>query len=235
MLQLTNIKKSFHKKNDVVNVIDNFSLTVDEGEFIAVQGASGSGKTTLLLMIGTLLTPDNGTVLINGTDPYTLNPEVRANFRARNIGFVFQQFYLLPYLTVLENVLTSNLVVKKANAKEKALNLLKHLNLEHRLTHLPSELSVGERQRTALARAVLNRSKLILADEPTGNLDAENSAVILDYLKNYAAKGNYVLMVTHSKHAAETTDRIEVIENQVSGVGCQVSDKSPFSKGGKGD
>ena len=214
MLQLTNIKKSFRKKDDIVDVINNFSLTVDEGEFIAVQGASGSGKTTLLLMIGTLLTPDNGTVLINGANPYTLNSEARANFRAQNIGFVFQQFYLLPYLTVLENVLTSNLVVKKTNAKENALNLLQHLNLEHRLTHLPSELSVGERQRTALARAVLNRPKLILADEPTGNLDAENSAVILDYLKKYAAEGNYVLMVTHNKHAAETADRIEVLDGK---------------------
>ena len=211
MLQLTKISKSFRKKDDIVNVLDNFSLTVDEGEFIAVQGASGSGKTTLLLMIGVLLTPDNGTVLINGTNPYTLNSEDRATFRAKNIGFVFQQFYLLPYLTVLENVLTANLVVKKSNAKEKALDLLQHLNLEHRLTHLPSELSVGERQRTALARAVLNRPKLILADEPTGNLDAENSSVILDYFKKYAAEGNYVLMVTHNEHAADTADRIEMI------------------------
>jgi len=176
-----------------------------------VRGASGSGKTTLLLTIGALQTPDAGKVNIDGTNPYILTPEARAHFRAENIGFVFQQFHLLPYLTVLENVLTANLVVKKTNAKEEALNLLQHLNLKHRLTHLPSELSVGERQRVALARAVLNRPKLLLADEPTGNLDAENSSVILDYFKKYAAKGNYVLMVSHDEQAAITADRIEVI------------------------
>lgn len=215
MIQLTNIKKSFRKKNDIVNVLDNFSLTVEEGEFVAVQGASGSGKSTLMLIIGALQTPDSGKIIIDETNPYLLSAEARANFRAQNIGFVFQQFYLLPYLNVLENVLTANLAVKNTDAKNDALKLLKHLNLSHRLTHLPSELSVGERQRTALARAVLNRPKLILADEPTGNLDPENSAVILDFLKKYAQKEKYVIMVTHSKNAAETADKIIKINSLI--------------------
>ncbi len=215
MIQLTNIKKSFRKKNDIVNVLDNFSLTVDEGEFVAVQGASGSGKSTLMLIIGALQTPDPGKIIIDETNPYLLSAEARANFRAQNIGFVFQQFYLLPYLNVLENVLTANLAVKNTDAKNDALKLLKHLNLSHRLTHLPSELSVGERQRTALARAVLNRPKLILADEPTGNLDPENSAVILDFLKKYAQKEKYVIMVTHCKNAAETADKIIKINSLI--------------------
>ncbi len=215
MIQLTNIKKSFRKKNDIVNVLDNFSLTVEEGEFVAVQGASGSGKSTLMLIIGALQTPDSGDIIIDETNPYLLSAEKRANFRAQNIGFVFQQFYLLPYLNVLENVLTANLAVKNTDAKNDALKLLKHLNLSHRLTHLPSELSVGERQRTALARAVLNRPKLILADEPTGNLDPENSAVILDFLKKYAQKEKYVIMVTHSKQAAETADKIIKINSLI--------------------
>ncbi len=208
MLKLTNIKKSFIKKEETITVLNNFSLNVEKGEFTAVQGASGSGKSTLLFIIGTLLTPDNGEILINGINPYNLNPEKRAIFRAENIGFVFQQFHLLPYLSVLENVLTANLMVKNKNAKENADNLLEKFKLKHRLNHIPAELSIGERQRVALARAVLNKPKLILADEPTGNLDTENGKIILDFLKEYAAEGNTVIMVTHDDRAANIANKI---------------------------
>jgi len=208
MLKLTNIKKSFLKKGETINVLNNFSLDVEEGKFIAVEGASGSGKSTLLFIIGTLLTPDSGELLINKINPYNLTPENRAIFRAENIGFVFQQFHLLPYLNVLENVLTANLMVKNINAEENVVNLLEKFNLKHRLNHIPAELSIGERQRVALARAVLNKPKLILADEPTGNLDTENGKVILNFLKEYAAEGNTVIMVTHDDRAANITDKI---------------------------
>ena len=211
MLQLLHIKKSFQRSQETINVINDFSFAMNEGELVAIKGASGSGKTTLLLTIGALQKPESGEVIINKTNPYLLTSEARANFRAKNIGFIFQQFHLLPYLTVLENVLAANLVVKKKNAKEEALILLQHLNLSHRLTHFPSELSVGERQRVALARAVLNRPKLLLADEPTGNLDAENSSIITNYFKKYAEDGNCVIMVTHDEQAAKTADRIEII------------------------
>ena len=208
MLQLTNICKSFIKNKNIIHVLDNFSLDVDAGEFIAIQGTSGSGKSTLLFVIGSLLTPDSGTVLINETNPYNLNLEKRAIFRAENIGFVFQQFYLLPYLNVLENVLTANLILKNINAEKNAIALLEKFNLIHRLNHIPAELSVGERQRVALARSALNRPKLLLADEPTGNLDTENGKVILKYLKEYASEGNSVIMVTHDDRATKAADKI---------------------------
>ncbi len=208
MLKLTNIKKSFVKNNEIINILNDFSLTVDKGEFVAVRGTSGSGKSTLLFVIGSLLTPDSGTVLINEINPYNLNPENRAIFRAQNIGFIFQQFHLLPYLNVLENVLTANLVVKNNKAEENAAELLEKINLKHRLNHVPAELSVGERQRVALARAILNKPKLILADEPTGNLDPENSKIILDFLKEYAADGNTVIMVTHDERATKSANKV---------------------------
>jgi len=208
MLKLTNIEKSFLKKEKEINVLNNFSLDVEKGEFAAVQGASGSGKSTLLFIIGTLLTPDSGKILINGINPYDFTPENRAIFRAENIGFVFQQFYLLPYLNVLENVLTADLMVENKNAEENAADLLTKFKLKHRLNHIPAELSIGERQRVALARAILNRPKLILADEPTGNLDTENGKIILDFLKEYAAEGNTVIMVTHDDRAANIADKI---------------------------
>lgn len=206
MLKLSNIKKSFEKDKRIINVLNNFSLTVENGKFIAVNGASGSGKSTLLFIMGTLLTPDSGKVLINEINPYELKKDRRAKFRAENIGFIFQQFYLLPYLNVLENVLTASIIVK--NKPDNAEKLLEKFNLIHRLNHLPAELSVGERQRVALARAVLNKPKLLLADEPTGNLDEENGKIILEFLKEYADKGNSVIMVTHDYRAAEYADEI---------------------------
>ncbi len=208
MLKLTNICKSFIKNENIIHILDNFSLDIGNSEFIAIQGASGSGKSTLLFIIGSLLTPDSGTVVINETNPYNLNLEKRAIFRAENIGFVFQQFYLLPYLNVLENVLTANLILKNNNADEIAINLLEKFNLIHRLNHIPAELSIGERQRVALARSVLNQPKLLLADEPTGNLDTENGKIILNYLKDYASEGNSVIMVTHDDRATKAADKV---------------------------
>ena len=169
-----------------------------------MQGSSGCGKTTLLLIAGGLLKPDSGKVLMDNRDFYTLSSEKRAQIRALRIGFVFQQFFLIPYLNVLDNILSASLGVKTKQTKERAMELIKHFDLENRINHFPSELSTGERQRVALARAVFNKPKLILADEPTGNLDAKNAAIVVSYLKEFAKKGSAVLLVTHSTKIAKS-------------------------------
>ncbi len=208
MLEIKNINKSFKKSNEIISVLKDFSLTVENGEFIAFKGTSGCGKSTLLLTIGAMLMPDSGEINFNEKNVYNLNKNERNKFRAEKIGFIFQQFHLMPYLSVLDNILIPTLTVKDEDKKTYALELIKKFNLEHRINHLPSELSIGERQRTALARALINKPNLILADEPTGNLDDENAKLVLNHLKEFAEEGNKVLMVTHSKDAAVFADKI---------------------------
>ena len=207
MLQLDSISKTYRGRAAPVRVLQGFSLELKAGEFVAVQGASGSGKTTLLLMAGGMLRPDSGRVLVAGTDVYALAPDARARFRGAHIGFVFQQFHLVPYLNVLENVLCAALAHRTAEPRPRALALLEQFGLAHRLEHAAGELSTGERQRTGLARALLNRPELLLADEPTGNLDTENSAAVLGYLKEFSKAGGTVLLVTHQAKAAQAADR----------------------------
>lgn len=207
MIDIRDIRKSFERKRDTVRVLNGVSFRIEAGQFVAIQGASGCGKTTLLLALGALQRPDSGTVLIGDVDPYALAADARAAFRARTIGFVFQQFHLMPYLSVLDNVLTSALAQPVDDATGRARQVLDRLGMSHRLAHVPAELSSGERQRVALARALLHRPKLLLADEPTGNLDSANAAIVLESLAAYAHEGNCVLMVTHSEHAASTSDR----------------------------
>ena len=166
------------------------------------------GATTLLLIAGALLAPDRGRVELDGIDPYELSSDKRASFRAGKIGFVFQQFQLIPYLSVIENIMLSRLVVPDQSAEGRAEELLKKFELEHRRRHLPSELSIGERQRTAMARALLHSPSLLLADEPTGNLDHENRQHVLDALRSFAESGHHVIMVTHSDEAAGQADRV---------------------------
>ncbi len=208
MLEIKNINKSFKKNNKIISVLKDFSLTVNNKEFIAFKGTSGCGKSTLLLTIGAMLTPDSGEIKFNEKNVYNLSKNERNRFRAEKIGFIFQQFHLMPYLSVLDNILIPTLTVKDEDKTPYALELIKKFNLEHRINHLPSELSIGERQRTALARALINKPNLILADEPTGNLDDENAKLVLNHLKEFAEEGNKVLMVTHSKDAAEFADKI---------------------------
>ncbi len=208
MLEIKNINKSLKKSNEIISVLKDFSLTVENGEFIAFKGTSGCGKSTLLLTIGAMLMPDSGEINFNEKNVYNLNKNERNKFRAEKIGFIFQQFHLMPYLSVLDNILIPTLTVKDEDKKTYALELIKKFNLEHRINHLPSELSIGERQRTALARALINKPNLILADEPTGNLDDENAKLVLNHLKEFAEEGNKVLMVTHSKDAAVFADKI---------------------------
>ncbi len=209
LLELNDISKSYRGPQPVQALVD-VSLRVRPGEFVAVHGPSGSGKTTLLLVAGGLLAPDSGEVLLDGMSPYRLPADARAKFRATHVGFVFQQFHLVPYLNVLENVMAPSIAVPSAGARSRALELIERFGLADRMYHVPAELSTGERQRVALARALLNRPKLILADEPTGNLDRANADIVLGHLAEFARSGQgAVLLVTHSDYAAAFADRIE--------------------------
>lgn len=207
LLEIQEARKAYSRPEGKVQALDGVSLTVDAGQFVAVQGPSGCGKSTLLLIAGGLLRPDSGTVRIAGESPYELSPNARATFRARNIGFVFQQFHLVPYLSVIENILAPTLAVSLDEAEQRARELIDRFGLAQRMHHVPGELSSGERQRTALARAMLNRPRLILADEPTGNLDRENAETVLNDLSDYVRRdGGGVLLVTHDAAAAARAD-----------------------------
>ena len=209
-LQLDNVSKSYADGRTNVRAVHNVSVQVTKGEFVAVQGPSGCGKSTLLLIAGALLKPDSGQVQINGQDPYALNPDARAEFRAGKIGFVFQQFHLVPYLSVLDNVLAPALGVagSASDVRDRGLCLIERFGLLDRILHVPSKLSTGERQRVAMARALLNEPQIILADEPTGNLDHQNADALLGYLAEFATGGGGVLMVTHDDRAVARATRV---------------------------
>ena len=208
LLELEQLSKSFKSGPGRVQAVDGVSLTVDATEFVAIQGPSGCGKSTLLLMTGGLLSPDSGQVLIEGTNPYRLSSDQRARFRSQHLGFVFQQFHLVPYLNVLDNVLTPALASNRSQARERARALIEQFGLEQRLHHTPAQLSTGEKQRVALARALFHQPKILLADEPTGNLDSENSTIVLNALSQFAADGGCVLMVSHDDQAVQSAQRV---------------------------
>jgi len=207
LIRVEGLSKSYAGRSGAVQALDDISLEAGAGDFVAVRGPSGCGKTTLLLTLGGLLQPTSGTVEVDGTQPYTLTAESRSRFRARHIGFVFQQFHLVPYLSVVENVAAPSLAAPSPEARERAQQLVERFGLAHRADHRPAELSTGERQRTALARAMLNAPSVLLADEPTGNLDEENAAVVLGHLKDFADQGGAVLLVTHEDKAASFSGR----------------------------
>ncbi len=210
MLEFKTVTKTFAapRGGGTVTALDAVSLTVSPGELAIIEGPSGCGKTTLLLAAGALQAPTSGSVLLDGKDPYALSPNARSRLRAESIGFVFQQFHLIPYLTVLENVLAATVPHPSGPGREEAEKLIAYLHLEHRLDHVPAQLSSGERQRTALARALLNKPRIIHADEPTGNLDADNADTVFGYLKDYVDNGGAVLLVTHDPRATGKADRL---------------------------
>ena len=207
-LRATNVHKTFAgPKGSSVTAVNDMSLEIASGEFVALGGSSGCGKSTILLIAGGLLRPDQGELEIMGTRPYEVDSTRRASIRSQYIGFVFQQFHLVPYLDALDNVLAPTLTRSLPDAEDKAMALLENFGLTERRHHVPSALSVGEQQRVALARALLLEPKLLLADEPTGNLDPENADSILDHLVAFAKEGGAVLMVTHDDRAASQASR----------------------------
>jgi putative ABC transport system ATP-binding protein len=202
-LEIQNVSKKYERKNQApVQAIDGVSLKAESGDFIALLGPSGCGKSTLMLTAGGLLKADSGKVAVNGQDLYSLNNSQRAEFRAGHIAYVYQEFHLIPYLSVLENVRIADLALG-GGSQQRAEGLLKQFGLSERQEHLPSELSVGEQQRVALARAIYGGAKIILADEPTGNLDSENAAIVLQALKKFSDDDGIVIMVTHDDRALE--------------------------------
>ena len=209
VLAIKQLGKSFPSAAGEVHAVRDVSLEVADGELVTIRGPSGCGKSTLLMAAGGLLEPTSGSVEVNGTDLYSLGHDGRARFRAENIGFVFQQFHLIPYLDVRDNILAASLAIAKANG-ERIDELREVFGLEHRAPHVPAALSTGEKQRTAMARALLNNPKLILAAEPTGNLDQDNAEALLEQLSGFTDKGGAVLLVTHDArvddHAGRTIE-----------------------------
>jgi len=214
MLVLENLGKTYRRGAHKVTALDGVSLRIDQGEFVAVCGPSGSGKTTLLMMIAAMLHPSEGSVRFDDKDIYGMTGPDRAKFRASNIGFVFQMFHLVPYLNVLENVLAAGGAIGKCD-RARAKELLQQLGLEPRIHHRPAELSAGEKQRAAIARALLNRPKLILADEPTGNLDPDNAASVLGHLHDFQKSGGTVIIATHGPAAREFATRTVLLQDGV--------------------
>ena len=212
MIDARNLSKRYSRPEGDVQALSDVSLAVDENEFVVVRGPSGSGKSTLLMAIGGLLTPDSGRVTVCGDDPYALSPDRRARFRAKNIGFVFQQFHIVPYLTVRDNVLSASMALRTEDTEQRATELIERFGLADRSGHVPGELSTGERQRTALARAILNDPRLILADEPTGNLDEANGRLVLSSLAELATRNRSVLVVTHDPAVEEFAHRTVCLE-----------------------
>jgi ABC-type lipoprotein export system ATPase subunit len=267
MVRLENVVKTYQTRRGVIQALDGVTLAIEKGQFVVICGPSGSGKTTLLMTIAAMLHPSSGTVTIEGHNLYAQTARARAIFRAQNIGFVFQDFALVPYLNVAENVAlaggthlrrerlavagtatdpaiaalqsTSRLAQGPAASKpqvlamanhpqaaledatqrgpncgaKRAYELIEKFGLTDRIYHKPSQLSAGEKQRTAIARALLNRPKIILADEPTGNLDPDNAAAVLGYLADFHRQGGTVILATHGPAAKEFADRIIYLRN----------------------
>src|SRR5580704_5309062 len=212
LIELIAVTKTYGQGPSAVRAVDDIHFTAQSGEWIAIMGPSGSGKTTLLNLIGCLDQSTAGQLLINGTDTAKLTRKDLVRFRSETVGFVFQQFHLVPHLTALENVMLAQFFHSMTDEKE-ALEALKHVDLAHRATHLPSQLSGGEQQRVAIARALVNDPKIILADEPTGNLDAENQRVVFDLFSRLHGQGRTIVMVTHDENAGKLTDRRVQLEH----------------------
>lgn len=214
ILKVENLTKIYGKGTTKVVALDNVSLTVEKGEFVAIVGASGSGKSTLLHLIGGVDRPTSGKVYINGQDIFSLNDDKLAIFRRRHIGLIYQFYNLIPILNVKENILLPLQLDNRDCDKSDLKELLKLLGLENRENHLPNELSGGQQQRTSIGRALVTKPAIILADEPTGNLDSKSSDEIVDLLKksNKDLKQT-IIMITHNPELAKMADRIIKIED----------------------
>lgn len=227
ILRVENLTKIYGKGLTKVVALDNVSFSVDEGEFVAIVGASGSGKSTLLHLIGGVDRPTSGKVYINNKDIYSLDDDNLAIFRRRQVGLIYQFYNLIPILNVEENILLPIALDNREISQEKIDELLKLLNLTNRKNHLPSELSGGQQQRTSIGRALITNPAIILADEPTGNLDSKASEEIVSLLKKSNKELNQtIIMITHNLEIAKVADRIIKLEDGKISLG----DKDEFIK-----
>ena len=205
-----NLNKTYGRGDAIVSAVADISFQIEEGEFVGVMGESGAGKSTLLGMMGAMNAPSSGRLVVDDIDVYSLRQEQRADFRREFLGFIFQSFHLVPYLTVIENVMLP-LVVVKANKKKKqtmALDALTKVGLQDKANRLPNQISGGESERVAIARSIVNEPPVLLADEPTGNLDTKTSREIMELLLQLNREGMTIIMVTHSPDCAAYAQRI---------------------------
>lgn len=216
LLEVKNISKTYGSGETAVEALKNVSFCVEKGEFLAIVGESGSGKSTLLNMIGALDLPTAGKVMIDGKDIMAMKDNAATIFRRRNIGFIFQAFNLIPELTVEQNIVFPLLLDYQKPDQRYLDELLKVLNLENRRKHLPSQLSGGQQQRVAIGRALITRPSIILADEPTGSLDSQNSSEVIALLKDAARRYEQtIIMITHNRVIAQSADRILQVKDGV--------------------
>lgn len=216
LLEVNNICKTYGSGETAVHALKKVSFSVPKGEYVAIVGESGSGKSTLLNMIGALDTPTSGKVVIGGKEIFSMNDNRLTVFRRRNIGFIFQAFNLIPELTVEQNIIFPVLLDYQKPDRKYLEELLTVLNLKERRNHLPSQLSGGQQQRVAIGRALITRPSLILADEPTGNLDTQNSSEVIALLKEASRKYEQtIIMITHNKSIAQSADRILQVSDGV--------------------
>lgn len=218
ILRLENCSKNYKKKNNVITILSDVTLNFEKGKFYAIMGKSGAGKSTLIQILGLLDNINNGKIEIDGVDVTKLSESEKNSIRNKKIGFVFQAFYLSPNLNTISNVLLPTYINKDLNefeALKKANFLLKKLDIYDRASHYPSELSGGEQQRVAIARALINDPDILLADEPTGNLDDENEKIVLSLLKNMSENGKCVIVVSHNKEIKKYADTVLKLENGI--------------------
>ncbi len=204
------LSKYYGRGDAAVTAITGMDFKIQSGEFVAIMGESGAGKSTLLSIMGAMNAPSEGTLSVEGIDVYSLDAERRADFRREFLGFIFQSFHLIPYLDLEENVMLPLATIRTSRRRKRTMarDALAAVGLEGKQRRLPSQISGGEKERTAIARAIVNRPPVILADEPTGNLDSKTSGEIMSLLQELNAKGSTIVMVTHSRECARYADRI---------------------------
>lgn len=210
LIKINNLNKEFGK----VKALNNINLSVYEGEWLAIMGPSGSGKSTLLNILSLMDTPSSGEYILDNENLEQMDEEQKITLRREKIGLVFQQFHLIPYLNALENVMLSQYYHSSAD-EEDAKMVLEKVGLSHRLTHLPSQLSGGEQQRVCIARALINNPELLLADEPTGNLDEANEQIVLQTLQKLKNEGKTIVLITHNPDLAKFADRTLILQHGV--------------------
>lgn len=211
LIKINNLNKEFGK----VKALNNINLSVYEGEWLAIMGPSGSGKSTLLNILSLMDTPSSGEYILDNENLEQMDEEQKITLRREKIGLVFQQFHLIPYLNALENVMLSQYYHSSVD-EEDAKMVLEKVGLSHRLTHLPSQLSGGEQQRVCIARALINNPELLLADEPTGNLDEANEQIVLQTLQKLKNEGKTIVLITHNPDLAKFADRTLILQHGVS-------------------